>query len=224
MNAPVRPSPRSTRRLLPLALALAALLALALAWRFSPASHWLQPDALLAAARSLGWGWQLALFVLAGCVAVPLSLLVLLAVLVQGPLLGAATALLGGTLTGLLSFGAGALLGREAVAQLAGAKVQAINALVARRGLLAVFIVRLVPAAPFAVVNLVLGATRIAWLPFVLGNAAGMLPMVGVTACLAPEILAQLQQPSETGWAALLAVIALIAGASWALQRWAKTL
>lgn len=218
------PSVRPYRRLLPLLLALAALLALALAWRFSPASSWLQPEQLLAAARGLGWGWQLALFVIAGCVAVPLSLLVLLAVLVQGPLLGAGTALLGGTLTGVLSFGAGALLGREAVGQLAGAKLQAINALVSRRGLLAVFIVRLVPAAPFAVVNLVLGATRIAWLPFVLGNAAGMLPMVLITAWLAPEILAQLQQPSETGWAALLAVIALIAGASWALKRWARSL
>ena len=220
MSPPVHPF----RRLLPLLLALAALLALALAWRFSPASSWLQPEQLLAAARELGWGWQLGLFVIAGCVAVPLSLLVLLAVLVQGPLLGAGTALLGGTLTGVLSFGAGALLGREAVGQLAGAKLQAINALVARRGLLAVFIVRLVPAAPFAVVNLLLGATRIAWLPFLLGNAAGMLPMIGITAWLAPEILAQLQQPSETGWAALLAVIALIAGASWALKRWARTL
>lgn len=220
MSPPVRPY----RRLLPLLSLLTALLALALAWRFSPASSWLQPEQLLAAARELGWAWQLALFVIAGCVAVPLSLLVLLAVLVQGPLLGAGTALLGGSLAGIISFGAGALLGREAVGQLAGAKLQAINALVARRGLLAVFIVRLVPAAPFAVVNLVLGSTRIAWLPFVIGNAAGMLPMVGITAWLAPEILAQLQRPSETGWAALLAVIALIIGASWALKRWARSL
>ncbi len=212
------------RKLLSLALLLLLLLLLALAWQFSPARAWLAPQQLLATARDIAWPLQLALFVLAGCLAVPLSLLVLLAVLVLGPLGGAATSLLGGTLCGLLSFGAGSLLGRQAVAQLAGPRVQAINALVARRGLLAVFIVRLVPAAPFAVVNLVLGATRIGWLPFVLGNAGGMLPMIGITAWLAPEILAQLQAPSRTGWAALVAVIGLVAVASWALRRWARTL
>jgi phospholipase D1/2 len=145
-------------------------------------------------------------------------------VLVQGPLAGAATALLAGTLIGLASFGAGAWLGREAVTQWAGPRVQAIHALVARRGLLAVFVVRLVPAAPYAVVNLLLGTTPLGWQVFLLGNLLGMLPMVGITALLAPEILAQLQQPSEAGWAALAAVLLLIAVASWLLKRWARRL
>jgi uncharacterized membrane protein YdjX (TVP38/TMEM64 family) len=214
----------ATRRLLPLLLLLLTLLLLALAWQFSPARDWLAPQQLLAAARELSWALQLAVFVLAGCLAVPLSLLVLLTVLVQGPLAGAATALLAGTLIGLASFAAGALLGRQAVAQVAGPRVQAINALVARRGLLAVFIVRLVPAAPYALVNLVLGTTPLPWQVFLLGNLLGMLPMVGFTAWLAPEILAQLQQPSRTGWALLLAVLALIAVATWLLKKWASKL
>lgn len=209
-------------RLIALALLVALLLALALTWQFGPAR--LQPQQLLSAARELDWGLQFGLFVLAGCLAVPLSLLVLLAVLVLGPAAGAATSLLAGTAIGLLSFAAGALLGRQAVAQLAGPRVQAINALVQRRGLLAVFIVRLVPAAPYAVVNLVLGATPLHWPVFLLGNLLGMLPMVLITAALAPEILAQLQQPSESGWLALGAVIALIAVVTWLARRWAKTL
>lgn len=212
------------RRLLALGALALGLVVLALAWKFSPAAAWLAPQALLDAARAIGWAPQLALFVLAGCLAVPLSLLVLLTVLVQGPLQGALSCLLGGSLIGLLSFGAGALLGRAAVAQLAGPKLQALNALVARRGLLAVFVVRLVPAAPFAVVNLMLGATAVRWWAFVLGNLVGMLPMVLVTAWAAPEILAQLQQPSRLGLLALLGVLALVAGATWALKRWASRL
>lgn len=210
------------RQLLALALLVAALLALALCWQFGPAR--LQPAQLLDAARALAWPWQLGVFVVAGCVAAPLSLLVLLAVLVQGPLSGAASSLLAGSLIGGLSFAAGALLGRRAVAQLAGPRLQALNALVARRGLLAVFIVRLVPAAPFAVVNLMLGATPLHWPVFLLGNLLGMLPMVGITAWLAPEILAQLQQPSRGGWLALVGVVVLIAAATWALRRWAARL
>lgn len=216
------------RRLYALGVLLLGLLALALAWQFSPARAWLEPLRLVAQvqdlAAAMGQGVLLALFVLAGCLAVPLSLLVLLAILALGPLPGALLSLLGGSLIAAPSFALGRWLGQRAVEQLAGPRVQALNALVARRGLLAVVAVRLVPAAPFAVVNLLLGATRLGWAPFLAGNVLGMLPMVGITAWLAPQILAQLRQPSELGWAFLIAVLALVAGASWGLKRWARSL
>ncbi len=219
-------SPR--HRLVVLATLLTGLLVLALAWQFSPARAWLDPLHLVAQAQALaatmGHGVLLALFVLAGCLAVPLSLLVLLAVLVLGPLPGLLFSLAGGTMVAAPSFALGRWLGQRAVEQLAGPRVQALNALVARRGLLAVVAVRLVPAAPFAVVNLVLGATRVAWAPFLLGNVLGMLPMVSLTAWLAPQILAQLQHPSSAGWAFVAGVLALVAGATWGLKRWARSL
>jgi len=221
--------PRSHHhRLYALATLLIALLALALAWQFSPAREWLDPLRLVAQAQALattmGHGVLLTLFVLAGCLAVPLSLLVLLAILALGPLAGLLFSLLGGSLIAAPSFALGRWLGQRAVEQLAGPRVQALNALVARRGLLAVVAVRLVPAAPFAVVNLLLGATRVGWGAFLLGNVLGMLPMVGITAWLAPQILAQIQQPSGTGWAFVVAVLLLVAGATWGLKRWAKSL
>ena len=98
------------------------------------------------------------------------------------------------------------------------------NSLIARRGLIAVVAVRLVPAAPFALVNLILGATRIGWAPFLAGNVLGMLPMVSITAWLAPQILAQIQEPSGAGWAVVAAVLLLVAVATWGLKRWAKSL
>lgn len=207
-------------RLLALALLFTVLLGLALAWQFSPARDWLQPAALLQGARSLGFGQQLLLFVLALCAAVPLSLLVLLAVLALGPWPGALLALLAGALAGLLSFGCGALLGRDAVARLAGPKLQALNALVARRGLLAVVLVRLVPVAPFALVNLVLGVTAVRALSFLLGTLIGMLPLVLVTAWLAPQILLQLQHPGGPGLLLLVALLALLLLAGVLLKRW----
>lgn len=217
MNAP-RPSPPRLRALV---LLLLALLALALAWQFTPARAWLQPDALLAAVGAWGWAWQMAAFVLAGCLAVPLSLLVLLTVLVQGPVNGALSCLLGGALVGSLSFALGALLGRRAVAAWAGPRMQALNALVARRGVLAVVLVRLVPAAPFAVVNLLLGSTSVRWLPFLVGNTVGMLPLVGATAWLAPQIVEQLRSPDHTGWGLLGLTAAVLGAGAWALRRWA---
>lgn len=217
-------SPRSCsarRRLHGLAFLLALLLVLTLAWNVSPAQHWLAPDALLGRAQRMSWAGQMAVFVLAGCAAVPLSLLVLLLVLVQGPLLGLASSLLGGALIGSLSFAAGAALGRQAVAEWAGPRVQVLTALVARRGLLAVMLARLVPIAPFAVVNLILGATPIRWPAFLIGNTLGMLPMVLANAWLAPQILRQLRQPSTTGWAVVVGSVLLLGAGTWALKRWA---
>ncbi len=217
------------RRRLRWLIALAvALVALALAWQFSPARAWLAPVQLIQAwqdlAQRLGWAAVLGSFVLACSLAVPLSLLTVLAVLAFDPLHGAALVLLGASLCAVLTFALGRHLGQAAVTQWAGPRVQALNALAERRGLLAVIAVRLVPAAPFAVVNLVLGSTRIRWGALLLGNLLGMLPMVGVTAWAAPAILRQLEQPTAWGWGGLLAVLAFVALVSLALRRWVKTL
>lgn len=217
---------RLRRRLRGLLIVLLLLLGLALSWQFSSARDWLEPTRLVALlqdlSRQIGWAGLLGLFVLAGCIAVPLALLALLGVLALGPLSGLALTLAGGMLIALPGFALGRALGRRAVEHLAGPRVQALNLLVERRGLLAVLAIRLVPAAPFTIVNLVLGATRIRWGHFLIGTLIGMSPMAVVTAWVAPEILQQLQHPSGAGWGTLAAIVALLAGASWALRRWAR--
>jgi uncharacterized membrane protein YdjX (TVP38/TMEM64 family) len=210
-----------------LALAI-GLLALALTWQFSPARAWLEPMRLITELRGvaagLGLPVVLALFVLASSLAVPLSLLTLLMVLAFNPWQGAGLTVLGASLCAVLTFGLGRWLGQAAVARWANPKLQALNALAARRGLLAVIAVRLVPAAPFAVVNLALGTTRISWTDLLLGNVIGMLPMVGVTAWAAPQILAQLQHPNRWGLLALVGLLSALALGTWVVRRWVRRL
>ena len=67
-----------------------------------------------------------------------------------------------------------------------------------------------------------LGVTPIRWPAFLAGTLVGMLPMVALTAWLAPEILQQLREPTQAGWLLVLTVVALIAAISWGLQRWAR--
>ncbi len=224
----IEPAGDPTHRLRVLLALVIGLLALALTWQFTPARAWLEPIRLIAELRavaaSLGLPMVLALFVLASSLAVPLSLLTLLMVLALGPWPGALLTLLGASLCAMLTFGLGRWLGQAAVARWANPKLQALNQLAARRGLLAVIAVRLVPAAPFAVVNLGLGTTRIGWADLLLGNAIGMLPMVGVTAWAAPQILAQLQHPNRWGLAALLALLGALALGTWGVRRWVQRL
>lgn len=225
MSQPPADAMRRLRLLLTLGI---GLLALALTWQFSPAKAWLEPMRLInelrVVASDLGGPTVLALFVLAACLAVPLSLLTLLAVLAFGTWQGVGLTLTGASLCAVLTFALGRWLGQAAVARYAGPRLQALNALTARRGLLAVIAVRLVPAAPFAVVNLALGTTRITWGALLVGNVVGMLPMVGLTAWAAPQILAQLQNPDRWGWGAAAAVVAFVLLCTWALRRWAERL
>jgi len=75
-----------------------------------------------------------------------------------------------------------------------------------------VAVVRLVPVAPFGIINLVAGASHIRLLDFMLGTALGMLPGIAVLAALGHQVIEVLVEPSlESFFWLALAVAAWIA-------------
>ena len=60
----------------------------------------------------------------------------------------------------MLTYSVGSLLGRETVRRFAGAQVSRLSRRIARHGLTAILIVRILPVAPFTVVNVMAGASR----------------------------------------------------------------
>lgn len=83
-----------------------------------------------------------------------------------------AAALLGA----VAAFWLGRWLGREAVENYTGAKVGKLDEVLRRRGFVAVVGVRLVPVLPFTAINYLAGLTSVAWWPYLLGTALGILP------------------------------------------------
>src|SRR5690606_30349610 len=67
-------------------------------------------------------------------------------------------------------------LGRDVVSRLAGEKVNRLSRKLARRGWLVVALVRVVPIAPYTIVNMVAGASHISARSFLIGTAIGMCP------------------------------------------------
>ena len=108
-----------------------------------------------------------------------------------GALLGAAAAFL-----------LGRALGRDAVERFTGARVARVDDLLARRGLLAVVGVRLVPVVPFTAINYVAGLTAVRRRDYALGTALGIVP--GTVAYVALGAFGL-----ELGWQAWLALGAL---------------
>lgn len=83
---------------------------------------------------------------------------------------------LGALLGAAIAFVLGRALGRDAVERFTGARVAAIDDLLARRGLLAVLGVRLVPVVPFTAINYVAGLTAVRRRDYALGTALGIIP------------------------------------------------
>ncbi|OGA49367.1 MAG: hypothetical protein A3G25_09320 [Betaproteobacteria bacterium RIFCSPLOWO2_12_FULL_63_13] len=213
-------------RLIALVGVLAVLLGLAAAWTWSPLRTWLDVDLVVSELRQ--WGQTigplaaLGGFTLAITLAVPLTFLTLVALVAFGPLAGFAYSLCGACLGSVVTYGIGRFLGREVVERLAGNRVNALSRRLAERGLLAIIAVRLVPVAPFAVVNMVAGASHIRLRDMVLGTAIGMTPATLAMMFFVDHIIRAIREPGPLTLFLLLLTVGLIALGVWGVRRWFK--
>ncbi|MGE5172141.1 MAG: VTT domain-containing protein [Rudaea sp.] len=211
-------------RLIGLALGVALFAALALAWRTTPLHDWLALDRLVVAGEGLrenAWAPLVVIlaFVGAGLVAFPLLVLVAVAALVFGPVLGPLYTIVGATLSAAVTFAIGRRLGRETVRMLAGRRVNDLSRRLAKRGLLAVAFVRMLPIAPFSIVNVVAGASHIRWSDFLVGTIIGLLPGILTMSFFIDRAIAAVRDPGPGTFALLALAAALIVLLAWALRR-----
>jgi uncharacterized membrane protein YdjX (TVP38/TMEM64 family) len=89
----------------------------------------------------------------------------------------------------------------------------------ARKGILAVVVVRNIPMAPFAIVNMVAGASHIKLKDFLLGTALGMLPGIVANTVFADRVVAAVKNQDWKNIivAAGIAMILVIGG--WLTQK-----
>jgi phospholipase D1/2 len=145
-------------------------------------------------------------------------------VIAFGPWLGFVYGICGMLVAGLASFLPGRLVRRDTVRRLAGPRLNRLSAALYHRGALAVAVVRLLPIAPFVVVNLVMGAMRIRLRDFILGSLVGILPGMLAATVLSEQVSRLLAEPSEiNGWLVAVAA-ALLISLVYVAQRWLRRL
>ena len=204
---------------------LVAILALAIAWRWSPLKEWVNVETLAAVGvelREASGAPFLALgaFIIGGLIAFPLTVLIIVCGLVFGSWQGFLYSLAGALLSAMLTFTLGRVLGRNTVRRFAGRKLGELNRRLARHGLVTIIIVRIVPLAPFTVINMVAGASRIRFRDFVLGSLIGLLPGIIGMSVFTDRLAAAIEQPNLPAFAALAAVVAILVVSGWAIWRW----
>lgn len=105
-------------------------------------------------------------------------------VLVFGPTLGAVYAWVGTMASATLTFGLGHFFGGQWVKRLGGQRAQATIDFLGRHGILASGLIRVVPSAPFIVVNAAAGAAHLPLWKYLVGTGVGIVPKIVVVAFL----------------------------------------
>ncbi|MCI3952482.1 MAG: rane protein, partial [Burkholderiales bacterium] len=96
------------------------------------------------------------------------------------------------------------------VRRLAGARLNRLSKQLARRGIIAIAAVRLLPLAPFTIVNVVAGASHISLRDFLIGTAIGMSPGILATVVFVDRILEAMRNPGAGTFVSLAVVVAIL--------------
>jgi uncharacterized membrane protein YdjX (TVP38/TMEM64 family) len=214
------------------ALAAALILCLVLAWHYTPLAQWAELDTVrgsLAGFAQSPWApiLVIATFIAAGLVAFPVTVLIAATAAAFGAWPGFPYATVGVLASAIITYAVGAKLGKEALRNVLGPRLNRVRRKIARQGVLTVATIRLVPLAPFTVVNLVAGASAIRPVDYLAGTALGMLPGLVVLSALGHQIVRILTNPSPAELAALAAAVVAWIGVSVGLQvlvskRWSE--
>lgn len=168
----------------------AALGGLALAWRYTSLSNFTEIGLVSSVISRSGFAPLLAIaaFVVGGLVVFPVVVLIAATAAALGPWLGFVTSGTGVLLSALVLFGVGRVLGHARLQRLLGRRSLRVQSRIVGKGVVAVAMVRMVPIAPFSIVNVVAGASKLRLRDYMLGTALGMMPGITVMAVLGAQI------------------------------------
>lgn len=201
------------------------LFAAAAAWKWTPLAD------LITIERMAGWAASLrqsparhfyiiGAYIIGSVLLVPITLLILVTGIVFGPVAGSLYSLLGCLTGALVTYAIGYFLGQDFVRKIAGAKWKRIEHNISRTGIIAVATLRLLPVAPFTVVNIVSGAFKVPWRDYILGSLLGLAPGILITNLFAHQFASAIRNPGIGTFLLLSALIGIsVVGTIWLKRR-----
>lgn len=219
-DKPVAAAGQAWRWLL-LGVYVAILVGLAMLWRDPEMRQWIELDSLgrlgkQLASSPLGVLAVLGGYVVAVLMGMPIVVLTSVGALVFPPWPGMAYTMCGMLLGALVTYGIGRFTGAQTMDRWTKGRLSLVSRHMHRRGLVTVIIVRVLPLAPFVMVNMVMGALRVRLRDFMLGSFIGLLPATIGIFLLMDRLTAVWRSPDLTSYAALgLCVVAFIGLSLW---------
>jgi uncharacterized membrane protein YdjX (TVP38/TMEM64 family) len=161
-------------------------------------------------------------FAVLAFIGVPQFVLIAAAVVAFGPWTGFAYSWIGTLVSSLVGFWLGRTFGGRLLQDLAGDGVAKFMRLIGKNGFLASLIVRLVPSAPFIVVNMAAGVTPMRLLDFTAGTAVGIIPKIALTAFAGNSIVQALKGGGQRHIVMLVVAVLVWIAAGLVARNWLK--
>ena len=161
-------------------------------------------------------------YVLGSLVAFPTVLLIFATAFIYGVFRGIFYALLGSVLGATAGYGIGYLLGDDIVSRLGGSRIKKLNRWLSNHGIMAVTTVRIIPVAPFTVINMLAGASRIPFHHFLVGTLIGMLPGIAAISIFENQLEKAIFNPTSARFIILGATAVVIFLAAFFIGKWLK--
>ncbi|HEX9445006.1 MAG TPA: VTT domain-containing protein [Candidatus Binatia bacterium] len=207
---------------------LVALVAMTAAWRWTPLAEQIDIRKITAWAVSLRDNPArsviiLGAYLVGSLVSFPVTLLILATAIVFGPLVGSAYSFAGCLLGAAATYAVGYLMGKSLVQRLAGRKWRRVEKAVGQTGVMAVAALRLLPVAPFTIVNIISGAVKIPVWNYFLGSLIGLAPGIIIINFFTHQFARAVRHPGPGSYALLGASVAVAAlGILWLRRKVAE--
>ncbi len=160
----------------------------------------------------------LGIYVAAGLALVPMSFVMMATGLALGPALGAALSLAGCLLSAVINYVIGAALGRDLLHRVRSPRLRQLNRFLSVHGFAAIATVRVVPVAPFGLVNLIAGASDIRFRDYWWGTVVLLTPSVILSSLFGDRIGELARNPSVGTLGSLVAVLVALAACGYWLR------
>ena len=202
----------------------AVIVGLGLLWKFTALADIVQPARLASQLDRVGhapWGpvAMLALFVIGGLVMMPLLALIMATALMFEPLTAIAITMTGALLSAAVVYLAGAKIIRRQAERSFGEVIARVRNALQTRGVIAIAMLRLLPIAPFSLVNVAAGSIGVRFRDYMLGTALGLAPGVVMISVFGHELKDLVRDPSLPRVLIVLGVAAAWVLLSLAIQR-----
>lgn len=213
--------------LLTLGLAVLVLAGLALTWRFTPLAEYLEPQRVakrLETLRRLPGApfYFVAGFVVGGLVMFPVTVMSASTAIIFPPLTAASISFSGIILSAALLHWLGARFIGPRARKALGSTIERVDEALADRGVVTIAAIRMVPIAPFSLVNLAAGTVGVPFRDYMLGTMLGIAPGTILVCLFGRQVREFWQHPSGHGIALVAAVVVVWLAVSLSLQRWAS--
>jgi phosphatidylserine/phosphatidylglycerophosphate/cardiolipin synthase-like enzyme/uncharacterized membrane protein YdjX (TVP38/TMEM64 family) len=160
---------------------LSGLLTIALLWSLTPVGEWLNQERIATWFETIEnpvWSHLLygVVFTILAVIGIPVTILIGGIGILFGPLSGGVLAMGASLSSAVISYLIGYLTGQNFIRTFAGEKINSISKRLARRGIWTMIFLRVVPVAPYAVINMLAGASHIRFRDYFVGTMIGMTP------------------------------------------------